>query len=80
MLECNYKRKATALSDNATDVDTDILDTTAVTRLFIQTDLGRYQFWADRWELEIQDDGQTLHLHGRGSGNYAKERLGEARL
>ena len=45
-----------------------------VTRIQLQTDLGRYEFWADRWELEIADDGYALHLRGRGEGTYAKTR------
>lgn len=47
-------------------------DLDAVTRIRIQTDLGRYEFWSDRWELEIQDDNRTLHLRGRGAGDHAK--------
>lgn len=45
---------------------------TNVTRIQLQTDLGRYEFWADRWEPNVQDDGRTLHLRGRGEGHYAK--------
>lgn len=47
-------------------------DFTNVTRIQLQTDLGRYEFWADTWEPEIKDDGQSLHLRGRGTGKYAK--------
>ena len=45
---------------------------TKVTRIQLQTDLGRYEFWADRWEPTVQDDGRTLHLRGRGEGHHAK--------
>lgn len=43
-----------------------------VTRIQLQTDLGRYEFWADHWNPEVQDDGMTLYLRGRGEGKYAK--------
>lgn len=46
----------------------------AVTRIRVQTDLGRYEFWSDKWELEIQDDNRTLYLRGRGAGDHAKTR------
>lgn len=44
----------------------------AFTRIHIRTDLGQYEFWADSWEPEVQDDGLTLFVRGRGSGTYAK--------
>lgn len=47
-------------------------DAPAFTRIHIRTDLGQYEFWADSWEPEVQDDGRTLYVRGRGSGNYAK--------
>lgn len=43
-----------------------------VTRIRLQTDLGQYEFWADRWEPHVQDDGLTLFLRGRGEGKFAK--------
>lgn len=51
---------------------TDLPDLSQATRVQLQTDLGRYEFWADRWEPEIQDDGRTLFLRGRGEGKQAK--------
>jgi len=47
-------------------------DFAAVTRIQIKTDLGLYNFWADSWESEVKDDHRTLHLRGRGPGEYAK--------
>lgn len=47
-------------------------DLVNVSRIQLQTELGRYEFWADRWEFVVQDDGHTLHLRGRGEGTYAK--------
>lgn len=47
-------------------------DFAAVTRIQIKTDLGLYNFWADSWESEVKDDQRTLHLRGRGPGEYAK--------
>jgi hypothetical protein len=43
-----------------------------VTRIQLQTELGRYEFWADRWEPSVQDEGMTLYLRGRGEGKFAK--------
>lgn len=47
-------------------------DAATFTRIHIRTDLGQYEFWADSWEPEVQDDDRTLYLRGRGSGTYAK--------
>ena len=47
-------------------------DISGITRIHIRTDLGQYEFWADSWEPEVQDDGCTLFLRGRGPGTYAK--------
>lgn len=47
-------------------------DLAEVTRICLQTDLGRYEFWADSWQPTVQDDGRTLHLRGRGEGTFAK--------
>jgi len=44
----------------------------AVTRITIQTDLGRYEFWSDSWEGDVRDDDRTLRLRGRGAGHYAR--------
>lgn len=49
-------------------------DLTKVTRIHLRTDLGQYEFWADNWEPEIQDDGLTLYFRGRGTGTHAKAR------
>ena len=49
-----------------------------VTRIQLQTDLGRYEFWADQWEHELKDDGMTLFLRGRGEGRYAKTQRDKA--
>lgn len=48
------------------------IDISSSTHVHIQTDLGQYQFWADRWEIEVQDDGRSVFLRGRGTGKYAK--------
>jgi hypothetical protein len=45
------------------------MDTDAVNRIEIRTELGGSTFWADNWTAEIQDDGKTLRLTGRGSGD-----------
>jgi len=47
-------------------------DCTNVTRIQLETDLGRYNFWADHWEPEVCDDGRTLYLRGRGEGRSAQ--------
>jgi hypothetical protein len=48
-------------------------DLSRVTRVQLQTELGRYEFWADSWRPELKDDGNTLYLRGRGEGTYAKQ-------
>lgn len=48
------------------------LDVGRVTRIQLHTDLGRYEFWADRWEAHVQDDDMTLYLRGRGEGRQAR--------
>ena len=47
-------------------------DLDSVTRITIQTDLGRYEFWSDSWRGEVTDDNRTLFLRGRGAGHYAR--------
>ncbi len=32
----------------------------------------RGEYWADSWELSLQDGGRTLKLFGKGSGSEAK--------
>lgn len=47
-------------------------DMSEVTRVHIITELGRYEYWGDSWELELQDDGRTLKMWARGDGEKAK--------
>lgn len=47
------------------------VDTDAVNRIEIRTELGGYTFWADNWRVELQDDGKTLKLIGTGPGKRA---------
>lgn len=47
-------------------------DLSKVTRVSIVTELGRYEYWGDRWEIDIQDEGRTLKLRARGEGVQPK--------
>ncbi|SLH41544.1 hypothetical protein [Mycobacteroides abscessus] len=42
-----------------------------VTRLVIEKDGIATEFWADRWDLSIQDDGRTVKMFAKGSGVQA---------
>lgn len=41
------------------------------TRVVIITPNGQHEFWADSWAESVQDEGQTLKLFARGSGDSA---------
>lgn len=43
------------------------------TRVVIVTPNGQHEFWADSWTESVQDDGQTLKLFARGSGDAARD-------
>lgn len=46
-----------------------------VTRIDIVDQNGVHEFWGDRWEIHIQDDGQTVKLiQKEGYGAPAKAR------
>jgi len=50
----------------------------SATRIVIITPEGQHEFWADSWAESVQDEGQTLKLFARGSGDAAREELRES--
>lgn len=42
-----------------------------VTRLVVEKDGVYTEFWADSWDVHVQDDGRTLKLFSRGDGVQA---------
>ena len=45
----------------------------SATRIVVVTEsVGAQEFWADRWEVDIQDGGRTVKLFGTGSGDRAQ--------
>lgn len=45
----------------------------SATRVVIVTPDGQHEFWADSWAESVQDEGQTLKLFARGSGDAARD-------
>lgn len=49
------------------------MDWSAVTRIDVVDQNGVHEFWGDRWEIHLQDEGRTLKLFQKdGYGAAAK--------
>lgn len=45
----------------------------STTRIVVVTESGAQEFWADSWDVHVQDGGATVKLFARGPGANAQE-------
>ena len=45
---------------------------TTITRVVVVERSGVREYWADSWDIHIQDDGHTLKLFAKGYGRGQK--------